>query len=66
MVKLEKVIKGFGICINRVPGKYSCIKCPYEIYGNDCEMQLSKDALTLLKEQENIQFKMDIKGEYAK
>lgn len=48
----ENVIKGLEICVNRVPGKYECYKCPYEIDGNDCEINLTKDAITLLKEQE--------------
>lgn len=48
----EKVIKGLEICVNRVPGKYDCYKCPYEIDGNDCEINLSKDALSLLKQQD--------------
>lgn len=48
----EKVIKGLEVCIDREPGKYDCYKCPYETDGNDCEINLSKDALALLKEQE--------------
>ena len=48
----EKVIDGLETCINRVPGEYSCAECPYEGYGNDCEIRLAKDALVLLKEQE--------------
>lgn len=47
----EKVIKGLEICIDRIPGKYSCNECPYEIDGNYCEINLAKDALALLKEQ---------------
>ena len=50
----EKVIKGLEICIDRVPGKYDCYECPYEIDGNYCEINLAKDALALLKEQEAI------------
>ena len=52
MSKLEKVIKGLEVCIDRVPGEYDCDECPYEIDGNYCEINLAKDALTLLKEQE--------------
>ena len=48
----EKVIKGLEVCIDREPGKYDCYKCPYETDGNDCEINLSKDALALPKEQE--------------
>ena len=48
----EKVINGLEICVNRIPGKYNCNECPYEIDGNYCEINLTKDAITLLKEQE--------------
>ena len=48
---LEKIIKGFEVCIERIPGKYTCKDCPYEIDGNDCEVNMSKDAIALLKEQ---------------
>ena len=48
----EKVIKGLEVCVDRVPGKYTCNKCPYETDGNDCEINLTKDAAALLKEQE--------------
>lgn len=51
MIDREKVIKGLEVCVNRVPGKYECHKCPYEIDGNDCEINCIKDALALLKEQ---------------
>ena len=53
-IDMEKVIEGLEVCINRVPGKYDCNKCPYEIDGNYCEINLAKDALTLLKEQPKI------------
>lgn len=49
----EKVIKGLEVCVNRVPGKYTCNECPYEIDGNDCELNSIRDAIALLKEQEN-------------
>ena len=54
MPDLEKVINGLEICVDREPGKYTCNKCPYEIDGNYCEINLAKDALSLLKEQEAV------------
>ena len=54
MINRRDVIKGLEICINRIPGEYSCAKCHYETYGNDCEIRLTKDALAILKEQEEI------------
>ena len=51
MAELEKVIKALRVCIDRVPGKYTCDECPYETHGNNCEIDLSEDALALLKEQ---------------
>lgn len=57
----EKVIKGLDVCVDRVPGKYSCYECPYEIDGNSCEINLTKDALALLKEQEAVEPKK-VKG----
>lgn len=47
---LEKVIRGLEVCIDHVPGKYTCSQCPYETDGNDCEINLSKDALAILRE----------------
>ena len=52
MANREKAIKGLEICANRVPGKYDCNECPYEIDGNCCEINLAKDALELLKEHD--------------
>lgn len=54
MIDREKVIKGLEICANRVPGKYDCTECPYEINGNWCEINLTNDAISLLKEQEPV------------
>ena len=54
MTDREKVIKGLRICIDKVPGEYTCDKCPYETHGNECEIDLSEDALALLKEQPEI------------
>ena len=56
MAELEKVIKGLIVCVDRIPGKYSCNECPYEIDGNDCEINMTKDVLSLLKEQEAKQY----------
>lgn len=52
MIDRKKVIKGLEVCVDRIPGKYTCDQCPYEIDGNDCEINASKDAIALLKEQE--------------
>ena len=51
MTEREKVVKGLEVCIEREPGKYTCHECPYETDGNDCEINLTKDALAMLKEQ---------------
>lgn len=48
----EDVIKGLEICVHRVPGKYDCNECPYEIDGDCCAINLTNDALSMLKEQE--------------
>jgi len=58
----EKVIKGLMVCVDRIPGKYSCNECPYEIDGNDCEINMTKDALALLKEQGAQKFFVDESG----
>ena len=55
----EKVINGLETCVDRVPGKYTCNECPYEIDGNYCEINLAKDALALLKEQEAVEPKTE-------
>jgi len=55
MIDRKKVIKGLMICVNRIPGEYDCNKCPYEIDGNNCEINMAKDALALLKEQEAVE-----------
>ena len=52
MLNREKIVKGIEICANRVPGKYDCNECPYEIDGNYCEINLTNDIIILLKEQE--------------
>ena len=52
---MEKVIKGLKVCVDRVPGEYTCDKCPYETDGNDCEINLTKDALAMLREQEAVE-----------
>lgn len=54
MADMEKVIKALEVCVNRVPGKYSCYECTYENDGNSCEINLTKDAIALLKEQEKL------------
>ncbi len=52
MLDPKKVVKGLEICGNRVPGKYDCNECPYEIDGNCCEINLTNDSLALLKEHD--------------
>ena len=54
-----KVIKGLEVCADRKPGEYTCDKCPYETDGNDCEINLTKNALALLKKQESVKPKED-------
>lgn len=51
--KRKKVTRGLMVCGD---DNYKCIDCPYHPSrtGNpDCSNHLCKDALTLLKEQEN-------------
>ena len=55
MIDREKVIKGLEVCVDREPGKYDCYECPYEIDGNYCEINLTKDVLALLKEQDAVE-----------
>lgn len=55
MIDRKKVIKGLMVCINRIPGKYSCNECPYEIDGEYCEINMAKDALALLREREAVE-----------
>ena len=50
MADRVKVIKGLEICANRVPGKYDCNECPYEKDGNYCEINLTNDAIAMLKD----------------
>ena len=51
MTDKEKVIKGLMVCTDRIPGEYNSNECPYELDGNDCDLNMLKDALALLKEQ---------------
>ena len=53
---IRTVIKGLEVCVDRVPGKYTCDKCPYETHGNDCEIDLTRDAIALLKDQQLTMF----------
>jgi len=67
MIDSENVIKGLEICVDRVAGKYTCNECPYEIDENNCEINLAKDAIALLKYQEpvkpvNVRWEMGING----
>ena len=54
MIDRKKVIKGLMVCVDRIPGKYNCNECPYEIDGNNCEINMTMDAIALLKEQLDI------------
>lgn len=51
-MNMEKVVKGLEACIDRKPGEYTCNNCPYENDGNDCDVNMSKDALFMLKKQD--------------
>ena len=46
----DLVVKGLEVCMSREPGEYTCYRCPYEIDGKDCEINLMKDAIALLRE----------------
>ena len=49
MTDREKVIKGFEVCLSGgLPGR--CVECPYQ--GMECTYNKMKDALRILKEQE--------------
>lgn len=56
----EKVIKGLEICVNKVLRKNDCNECPYEIDGDCCAINLTNDALILLKEQDVVKPYIDI------
>ncbi len=53
MTDIEKVIKALEECVKY---DYSCKKCPYKPKSDDeekdCSIELTKDALELLKEQD--------------
>ena len=57
MITREKVIEGLRHCTSHDDGRDKfggvgkCGGCPY--YGHDCTGRMKKDALALLKEQEN-------------
>lgn len=57
MTDREKVIKGLECCIrhgeNAEVGCGRKDECPYEQNGLKCWLDLNRDALALLKEQEN-------------
>ena len=56
MIDLEKVIKGLEVCTSIEDGESCPKECPYYqdvCYGYD---QLMRDSLTLLKEQEAVQW----------
>jgi Zn finger protein HypA/HybF involved in hydrogenase expression len=63
MADRVKVIKGLEICVNRIPGKYDCNECPYEIDGNLCEINLTNDAIALLKKQEAVEPEVEVLNE---
>ena len=54
MPNRERLLLGLDVCIAQVPGKYDCHKCPYEVDGYDCKINLLKDATILLKGREAI------------
>lgn len=51
MTDREKVIKGIGICLDRL---LCDADCPYYDLNTGCREQLRDDTLTLLKEQEPV------------
>ena len=59
MIDREKVIKGLDCCIKQGDqGILDCDSdCPYGENGNrfDCWIKMNRDALALLKEQEEIE-----------
>ena len=53
MLDREKVIKGLECCSREDIG--DCIDCPYEsINGPHCDIEMMRDALALLKAQEQV------------
>lgn len=56
MADIEKVIKGLEMCIrhgeNAEVGCGQKNECPYEQFGLKCWLDLNRDALAMLKEQE--------------
>ena len=64
MADREKVIKGLECCSDT---EYDCAlqnDCPYgRNYGEECMLELKKDVLELLKEQEPVAPYMDYDGQ---
>lgn len=74
MADREKVIKGLECCVrhgeNAEVGCGRKNECPYEANGLKCWLDLNRDALTLLKEQEhevceNCPYKLEDIGDFS-
>ena len=64
-MRLEKVIKGLGSCLN---GPMKCESCPYNNDGETvpkCVAKLRIDALELLKEREPVEAVADGEDSYV-
>ena len=60
MIDRKKVVQALEICASREPGgEYICDKCPYEtmVDGKGCEVNLTLDAIALLKERKIVRCK---------
>lgn len=64
-ISLEKVVKGLECCLSASLGEMTCSTCMYRYDENgvetgDCEINLLKDAITMLKAQESMRARLGI------